>query len=261
MALINTVLSQKDSQLLEQAVLKCGQLADMSQLDEIFQSVYSRKSDRKRRVSLLAKAGWLVRIRRGLYSIVTDLSARATGSLSNLVISNALNSRSYISFANALNWNGMFDQLTKTVDAITTARPRSYRFQNTEFRFLKVEEKLFFGFSGQRVDGKIVNIGEIEKVILDYLFLRRNAATLSLIVEKLREYQNKFDFTKMIEYAKAYNITVQRNLGFLLDSIGVFCDPLYEIARSNRKGFSKMHPGAKTFNAKWRLYYDPGIIE
>jgi len=36
---------------------------------------------------------------------------------------------------------------------------------------------------------------------------------------------------------------------------------LYEITRSNRKGFSKMHPGAKTFNAKWRLYYDPGIIE
>ncbi|NLD81393.1 MAG: hypothetical protein GX642_09530 [Smithella sp.] len=261
MALINTVLSQKDSRLLEQAILKHGEIADISQLDEIFQSAYSRKSDRRRRVSLLARAGWLIRIRRGLYLIVTDLSARASGSLSTLVISNALNSRSYISFANALNWNGMFDQLTKTVGAITTARPRNYRFQNTEFRFLKVEEKLFFGFSGQRVDGKIVNIGEIEKVILDYLFLRRNAATLTLVIEKLREYQSKFDFAKMIEYAKAYNITVQRNLGFLLDSLGVSSDPLHEIARSNRKGFSKMHPGAKTFNAKWRLYYDPGIIE
>jgi predicted transcriptional regulator of viral defense system len=261
MVLQNTALSQKDSQLLEQAALKCGQIADMRQLDEIFQSAYSRKSDRNRRISLLAKAGWLVRIRKGLYLIVTDLSARATGSLSNLVISNALNSRSYVSFANALNWHGMFDQLTKTVDAITTARPRNYRFQNTAFRFLKVEEKLFFGFAGQRVDGKVVNIGEIEKVILDYLFLRRNAATLSLVVEKLREYQSKFDFAKMIEYAKAYNITVQRNLGFLLDSIGVSSDPLHAIAHGNRKGFSKMHPGAKTFNAKWRLYYDPGIIE
>jgi predicted transcriptional regulator of viral defense system len=261
MALINTVLSQRDSQLLEQAVLKHGQIADMSQLDEIFQSAYSRNSDRKRRISLLAKAGWFVRIRRGLYLIVTDLSARTTGSLSYLVISNALNSRSYISFANALNWHGTFDQLTKTVDAITTARPRNYRFQNTVFRFLKVEEKLYFGFAGQRVDGKIVNIGEIEKVILDYLFLRRNAATLSLVVEKLREYQSKFDFAKMVEYGKAYNITVQRNLGFLLDSIGVSSDALYEGARGNRKGFSKMHPGAKTFNAKWRLYYDPGIIE
>lgn len=65
----------------------------------------------------------------------------------------------------------------------------------------------------------------------------------------------------MTEYAKAYGITVQRNLGFLLDSIGVSSEPLYEIARSNRKGFSKMHPGAKTFSAKWRLHYDPGIIE
>jgi predicted transcriptional regulator of viral defense system len=261
MVLTYTALSQRDTQLLEQAVLNHGQIAGMDQLDEIFQSAYSRKSDRKRRISLLAKAGWLVRIRRGLYLIVTDLSARTTGNLSNLVISNALNSRSYISFANALNWHGMFDQLTKTVDAITTARPRNYRFQNAEFRFLKVEEKLFFGFAGQRVDGKIVNIGEIEKVILDYLFLRRNAATLSLVVEKIGEYQSKFDFLKMIGFAKAYNITVQRNLGFLLDAIGVSSDALYEITRSNRKGFSKMHPGAKTFNAKWRLYYDPGIIE
>jgi predicted transcriptional regulator of viral defense system len=261
MAFKNTTLSNRDSQLLEQAVLAHGQIADVSQLDKIFQSAYSRKSDRNRRISLLAKAGWLVRVRRGLYLIVTDLSARATGSLSNLVVSTTLNNRSYISFANALNWHGMFDQLTKTVDAITTARPRNYRFQNTEFRFLKVEEKLFFGFAGLRVDGKIVNIGVIEKVILDYLFLRRNAVTLSLVVEKLREYQGKYDFAKMIEFAKAYNITVQRNLGFLLDSLGVSSDALYEISRSNRKGFSKMHPGAKTFNAKWRLYYDPGIIE
>jgi hypothetical protein len=155
----------------------------------------------------------------------------------------------------------MFDQLTKTVDAITTARHRNYRFQNTEFRFLRVEEKLFGGFMEVRVDEKIVNIGEIEKVILDYLFLRRNVATLSLVVEKLREYQSKFDFVKMIDFAKTYSITTQRNLGFLLDTIGVSSDALYEIARSKRKGFSKMPPGAKTFNAKWRLYYGPGVIQ
>jgi hypothetical protein len=77
----------------------------------------------------------------------------------------------------------------------------------------------------------------------------------------LREYESTFDFAKMIECAKAYSITVQRNLGFLLDIIGVSSDALHEIARGNRKGFSKMHPGATTFNAKWRLYYDPGIIE
>jgi len=34
-----------------------------------------------------------------------------------------------------------------------------------------------------------------------------------------------------------------------------------EIVRKNRRGLSKMHAGAKAFNAKWRLYYDPGIVE
>ena len=51
----NTLLSQKDGWVLEQVVLKHGPIANMAQLDEVFESIYSRKSDRKRRISLLAK--------------------------------------------------------------------------------------------------------------------------------------------------------------------------------------------------------------
>jgi predicted transcriptional regulator of viral defense system len=257
----NTILSKKDSRLLEKVVLVYGQVATTDQLGEVFEQSYARKSDRIRRISFLAKAGWLVRIKKGLYLVVTDLSALAAGNVSNLVISNALNSKSYVSFANALNRYGMFDQLTKSVDAVTSARARNYRFQNTEFRFFRVKEKLFFGFAKERADGKIVNIAEREKIILDYLSVRRNAATLSLVFEKLKEHKDAFDLSKMIDYAKAYNLTIQRNLGFLLDAVGVSTDVLYQIARKKTTGFSKMHRNAKTFNSKWRLYYDPGVIK
>ena len=184
-----------------------------------------------------------------------------TGNLSNLVISNALKQHVlyFLCKRIELAWHVRSAYKNRGCDNIRESPELSVSKHRVPV--FRVKEKLFFGFTEQRVDGKIVNIGEIEKVILDYLFIRRNAATLSLVVEKLREYQSKFDFAKMIEFAKTYNITVQRNLGFLLDTIGVSSDALYEIARSNRKGFSKMHPGAKTFNAKWRLYYDPGIIE
>ncbi len=86
--------------------------------------------------------------------MVTDISTLAAANVSNLVISNALNIKSYVSFANALNWYGMFDQLTRSVDAVTSARARTYRFQNTEFRFFTVKEKLFFGFTKERAAGK-----------------------------------------------------------------------------------------------------------
>jgi hypothetical protein len=76
-----------------------------------------------------------------------------------------------------------------------------------------------------------------------------------------KEHKAAFDFSKMIEYAKAYNLTIQRNLGFLLDAVGVSTDALREITRKNMTGFSRMHGNAKTFNAKWRLYYDPGVIK
>lgn len=256
----NTLLSRGDSQLLERVVLECGQVATTEQLEKIFAHVYARKDVRAHRISFLARAGWLVRIKKGLYLVVTDLSSLTAGNVSNFIISNALNGKSYVSFANALNRHGMFDQLTKSVDAVTSERARSYRFRETEFRFFRVKEKLFFGFAKERANGKIVNIAEKEKIILDYLSIRRNAATISLVFEKLNEHKATFDFSKMIEYAKAYNLTIQRNLGFLLDAAGVSTDALHEITRKNMTGFSKMHGNAKTFNAKWRLYYDPGVI-
>ena len=261
MAQKNTILSKTDSRLLEEVVLAHGQIANTSQLHKIFTQSYSRRSDRKKRISFLTKAGWLVRIKRGFYLVVTDLSSLAAVNVSNLVISNALNDKSYVSFANALNWYGIFDQLTKSVDAVTSARARTYRFQNMEFRFFKVKEEHFFGFAQERADGKVVNIAEKEKIILDYLSLRRNAATVSLVLEKLKEHKDAFDFSKMMGYAKAYNLTIQRNLGFLLDAIGISTDALYEIASKKKTGFSKMHGNAKKFNAKWRLYYDHGVID
>ena len=259
MAINKTILSKTDSNLLENTVLAHGQVADTDQLHEIFKQAYSRKSDRKKRIAFLARAGWLVRIKRGLYLVVTDLSALATGNVSNLLVSNALNRESYVSFANALNRYGMFDQLTKSVDAVTTGKARRYKFQNTEFRFFNVKKKLYFGFSQERVNGSIVNIAEKEKVILDYLSLRRNASTLSLVFEKLKEHKSAFDFSKMMNYAKTYNLTIQRNLGFLLDAIGVSTNTLYDAIRDRKTSFSKMHANAKTFNAKWRLYYDARV--
>jgi predicted transcriptional regulator of viral defense system len=261
MRTINTLLSSKDSALIEQVILHHGQIVTSAQLEQVFKEGYSSKGDRLRRISLLAKAGWLVRIKRGLYLVVAELSALGIGNTSHLLISNALNSESYISFASALNFHGMFDQLTKTVDSITCKTARNYRFQTMEFRFFKIKKELYFGFTQERVEGKLVNIAEKEKVILDYLYLRKNAAALSLILEKLREHKSDLNFSKMVDYAKAYNLTTIRTLGFLSDTIGVSSDALYETADKNMKGFSRMHAQAKTFNAKWRLYYDPRIIE
>lgn len=82
---------------------------------------------------------------------------------------------------------------------------------------------------------------------------------MSLLLEKLREYKDAFDYPKMIDYAKAYNLTIQRNLGFLLDTVGVSTDALHQITQKRKSGFSKMYAKAGVFNAKWRLYYDIGV--
>ena len=69
----NIILSKKDSKLLENAILSHGRILNSNQLKDIFSKDYSLE-EANNRISLLAKIGWLLRIKKGLYVIVTDFS-------------------------------------------------------------------------------------------------------------------------------------------------------------------------------------------
>jgi len=255
----STILSKKDSKLLENAILSHGRILNSSQLKNIFSKDYS-SGEVNNRVSLLAKIGWLLRIKKGLYVIVTDFSTLGFNDLSIYLIVKALNENSYISFESALQHHGIFNQMLSIVESATFERARKYKFQNTKINFLKIEKKLYFGFSSERIESDFVNIADIEKAILDMLYFRKNSYNISLIWEKLNEYRRNFDFNKLIRYAKRFNDTIIRQVGFLLDKLGVETEDLYQIIKG-KNSYSIMTHGSSQFNGKWRLYYDHKIIK
>ncbi|MCI0697199.1 type IV toxin-antitoxin system AbiEi family antitoxin domain-containing protein [candidate division KSB1 bacterium] len=252
-------MSKKDADLLEQAIAHYGHLVSVDDLKHVFNGKY-RSAELRQQLARLAQRGWLVRIKRGLYVVISDMTSLAANNVSLLRISNALNNRSYISLSSALFYYGLVDQLLQSVTAITNTRTRQYHFQGFAFTFSKVQDDFYFGFSEKRVEGKLVKIADLEKVVLDYLYLRKDTYSLNLVWEKLTEHTDEFDFGKLQNYAIRCNLALRRATGFLLDQLGANSNELYDSVKG-RNGYSRLTSDAKNFNAKWRLYYDHRIIE
>lgn len=255
----NIILSKKDARLLESLIARYGRIVSFDQIKEVFKEVYSLAETRNR-VSLLAKLGWLIRFKRGLYAVVTDIGSLESGGISLYTISQALNKNSYVSFESALQHHGLFDQMLSTVGAVTFKRARKYKVKDAEIRFFRVKEELYFGFTAERSDIGLVNIARTEKALLDILYFRSNRYYASLVWEKLVEYKRKIDFSLLKQYSKKFNLDVIRQLGFFLDRLRIDTNDLIKIV-SGKTSYSKMTKDSKDFNSKWRLYFDHSIVD
>jgi predicted transcriptional regulator of viral defense system len=254
----NTILTEKDAKLIEQVLLKHGRIVSADSLLSVFQIEYLTEKAAHKRIQTLSEAGWLRRIKRGLYLVIDNLSARSQTDISLIAISNALNKNSYVSLSYALNYYQMFDQYSKSIIAITNNKSREYAFDEYIFKFTKVRDDMYFGFTEKIQEGKLIKIAEAEKALIDYLYLDKTFGSASLVFEKLKTYKESLDLNKIQDYALRSDITIRRKIGFFLDLLKVNTDKIHESVKDNR-GISRFTADTKFFNARWRIYYDDRI--
>jgi len=247
-----TILSQKESELLENLIAKVGLFVTFEQVVEELSCLMSRQEIRNL-VSKLVKNGWLVRIKKGTYYITT-LESRGTFNVSNFIISQVLSVNSYISCESALQHYGMFDQHLKTVKSVSLKKISKKEIQGTIFEFITTNKNNFYGWREFEMDGRLVKIATAEKAILDILNFKRTISSVDLILEKLRDYQGSIDIAKINEFSKNQSGTVQRILGFLFDKVGIDSSFFYNLIKGKTSN-SHMTKDSKLFSAKWRLYY------
>lgn len=259
MQIRNTILSQSDLKILQEAILRYGRVVQFTQLVSLFDSTYKRAAIRQK-VALLAKKGWLVRLRKGEYLVITDISTLGSIDLSEYVIAQSLNKDSYISFENALQYHGLFDQMLTTVGSVTTTYAREYTVQKTNYTLSRIKKALYFGYTEEAIGSYKVKIAEKEKALLDMLYFKTSAYTVSIVLEKLREYKHKLDFEKLQQYAQKFGIGMARMVGFLLDQIEVDTNVLLTHVKQEKNSYNRLTKESLKFNAKWRLYYDPYLI-
>ncbi len=254
----NTILSEKDANLIEKAILTHGRILEVEKLMAILRETYSDASAHNR-INQLARSGWLKRIKQGLYLVSDSVSARSQNDASLVLIANYLNSESYVSLSYALNYHQMFDQYGKIVTSVTTQSSKKYDFDGHIFKFSKVKADQYFGFVEKREAGKIIRIAEAEKALIDFLYLDKSFGSSNLVFEKIKEHSNVLDLEKLQKYAIRSSLATARKIGFILDALNLNSDYIFS-RLNNKSGFSRFSNDSKLFNAKWRLYYDDRII-
>lgn len=138
-----TVLNQAQLQLLEQALAAHGSVVTFADLAALLPG--KSAAGRRTFVKTLVDAGWLVRIKRGVFQIA-DMSSLGTLSISRLAVAQIIVPDSYVSFEVALQHWGLHDQLPATVTSIAVQQRGPVVIEGIRYRYVKTVKDYYFGW-------------------------------------------------------------------------------------------------------------------
>ena len=171
------------------------------------------------------------------------------------VISSQLYPPSYISFITALYLHGKIQQVIDRIFIVSARKRRQIKVFGMDVQFVTLKRAMIFGYKKERKENSYVVVADVEKAIIDCLYLPRYCR-LADIIDILEE--GDVDIRRLIEYARMSKIeAVERRLGYLLDLIGMKHD-----IRPKSKTSYKLNPSIKEkgeFDNKWRIYVNEAI--
>lgn len=164
------------------------------------------------------KKGYLQKIRNNYYSF----SAIPKDEVFLYVASNKVYTPSYISFESALAYYNVIPEGVYTITAVSTLKTNTFSTPLNNFTYKHLKPALFFGYQLIKNKTQIFKMAELEKTILDYMYLnhkltgsedfdalRWNKEVLKqLNLKLLADYQILFN-------SKALNIRVNHFLKYL----------------------------------------------
>lgn len=148
--------------------------------------------------------GYIKKLRRGYY-IFADLPLDE-GAL--FLLANRLYAPSYISNEMALSFYGLIPEGVYSVTSISTKKTEKFKTPVAEFSYRCVKPELFFGYQLAEFGSQQYKIAEIEKAVLDYLYLNPRMADEASFFEwrfNGEEFLAKADPVKFMEYLKIFN--------------------------------------------------------
>ena len=248
-----TTLATKDADLLEKLIIRYGKVVTVNQIEAEAKHTWDYQHTHNR-IQQVVKNGVLIRINRGLY-VIADLSSRGSISISPYVIANLLVEESYVSFEAALAHRGMFDQFAGQFTSVSLKQYKVTDLDAIQYRFIKTQQKMFAGWETVEIENMSARIAFAEKALVDMIHFRKGKYVIDLVIEKLQNYQEDLDIDKLFQYASLASIKTMKVLGFVFDLLGMNSEQFFR-SISNNRSTHRMSPDDKTFNSKWRLYYD-----
>ncbi|MEI7579202.1 MAG: type IV toxin-antitoxin system AbiEi family antitoxin [bacterium] len=248
-----SILTEKEANLMETIVIRYGSVVSFDQIYELLKKEHSRDYIREI-VSKSVKNGWFIRIKKSLY-IISDLFNRGNTTFPQYILANLIVRNSYVSFGQALQYHGMFDQLIKTTTSISLTRYKTIELLGFQYRYINTQEKYFFGWEEVVYQGQTTKIALPEKALIDTVQFSRSNISVDMVIEKITEFKDQINFIRLNEYLSKSPIAVQKIFGFILDLLGIESG---EILKMLNKNDSRVYlvRGSNNYNSKWNVYYD-----
>ncbi|MBE0408867.1 MAG: hypothetical protein IBX69_03955 [Anaerolineales bacterium] len=136
------------------------------------------------------RSGFLLRLKKGLYTMRSDLPPEEE-------IANLLYQPSYISFEYALNLYNILPEMTYTITSATSKLTRNFEVDGKSFSYFTIKVNAFTGYIPVKRRGRTVFIAEKEKALVDYLYF----VSLGKKPKNERLYFSSLDVDKVFHYA------------------------------------------------------------
>lgn len=133
-------------------------LADIRKVDPLFH---------RRQLSTWAAKDYIKKLRRGYYMF----NDTALNEDVLFLIANRIYSPSYVSFESALSYYGLIPEGVYSVTSATSKKTSRFKTPIAEFTYRKIKPELLFGYNLQKRGNQSYKIADVEKAVLDYLYL------------------------------------------------------------------------------------------
>jgi predicted transcriptional regulator of viral defense system len=107
----------------------------------------------------------------------------------------------------ALSYYGLIPEAVFTISSVSTLKTNSFKNKFGNFKYSNLKPNLFFGYQIIKINNYFFKIAEIEKTILDYLYLNSSIKSIDDLIElRLNKFilANEVNFPKIYEYATIY---------------------------------------------------------
>lgn len=155
----------------------------------------------KQRLSEWQKKGYVKKICKGFY-IFSDL---AINEPTLFTIANRVYEPSYISLEMALSIYGIIPEAVYGITSATSQKTKNLKSPVGDFIYRHIQPDFMFGYELREHDGHHYQIAELEKAILDYLYLNlrindnESFEGMRFNVSELKEKLNMEKFSKYLE--------------------------------------------------------------
>lgn len=157
----------------------------------------------RRQLSSWQDKGYIKKLRRGYY-IFTDIVLTEEVLF---LIANKLYTPSYVSLESALSYYGLIPEGVYSITSVSGKKTSNFNTSLAEFTYKKISPRLLFGYNLKKQGNQSFKIAEIEKAVLDYLYLNPQIVQDSNFYEwrfNSQEFLLRADIKKLYKYVEEF---------------------------------------------------------